>query len=118
MTDDVHFGELQSTLVQPEDNLLPSQDRYTQDRYTQDRYTQDRYTQDRYTQDRYIQDRYIQDRHFQDRNGHFPYVQDPYAQDRNVPARHYGQKVVTEMVIGPWYLDEFGNPTRQIKARD
>jgi hypothetical protein len=24
----------------------------------------------------------------------------------------------TEMVIGPWYLDEFGNPTREIKARD
>jgi hypothetical protein len=23
-----------------------------------------------------------------------------------------------EMVIGPWYLDEFGNPTREIKARD
>jgi hypothetical protein len=24
----------------------------------------------------------------------------------------------TEMVIGPWYLDEFGNPTREVKARD
>jgi hypothetical protein len=23
-----------------------------------------------------------------------------------------------EMVIGPWYLDDFGNPTREIKARD
>lgn len=23
-----------------------------------------------------------------------------------------------EMVIGDWYLDEFGNPTREIKARD
>ena len=23
-----------------------------------------------------------------------------------------------EMLVGPWYLDEFGNPTRQIKARD
>jgi hypothetical protein len=24
----------------------------------------------------------------------------------------------TEMVIGSWYLDEFGNPTREITARD
>jgi len=24
----------------------------------------------------------------------------------------------TEMVIGSWYFDEFGNPTREIKARD
>jgi hypothetical protein len=23
-----------------------------------------------------------------------------------------------EMLIGAWYLDELGNPTRQIKARD
>jgi hypothetical protein len=23
-----------------------------------------------------------------------------------------------EMLIGSWYLDQFGNPTRQIKARD
>ena len=23
-----------------------------------------------------------------------------------------------EMVIGSWYLDEFGNPTREIKRRD
>jgi hypothetical protein len=23
-----------------------------------------------------------------------------------------------KMLIGTWYLDEFGNPTRQIKARD
>jgi hypothetical protein len=23
-----------------------------------------------------------------------------------------------EMVVGDWYLDEFGNPTREIKARD
>ena len=23
-----------------------------------------------------------------------------------------------EMIVGPWYLDEFGNPTREIKARD
>ena len=24
----------------------------------------------------------------------------------------------TEMVIGSWYLDELGNPTREIKTRD
>jgi len=23
-----------------------------------------------------------------------------------------------EMVVGAWYLDEFGNPTREIKRRD
>ena len=23
-----------------------------------------------------------------------------------------------EMIVGPWYLDEFGNSTREIKARD
>ena len=23
-----------------------------------------------------------------------------------------------EMLVGPWYLDEFGNQTRQIKARE
>jgi hypothetical protein len=41
------------------------------------------------------------------------------GQDR-IPVRppHHGQKAPTEMVIGPWYLDEFGNPTREIKARD
>jgi hypothetical protein len=22
------------------------------------------------------------------------------------------------MVVGPWYLDEYGNPTREIKAHD
>jgi hypothetical protein len=42
------------------------------------------------------------------------------SQDRSAPASaiHRGQKAVTEMIIGPWYLDEFGNPTREIKARD
>lgn len=24
----------------------------------------------------------------------------------------------TEMIIGPWHVDEFGNQTREIKARD
>jgi hypothetical protein len=23
-----------------------------------------------------------------------------------------------QMIVGPWYLDEFGNPTRKIGARD
>ena len=23
-----------------------------------------------------------------------------------------------KMLVGPWYLDEFGNPTREIKALD
>jgi hypothetical protein len=43
-----------------------------------------------------------------------------FGQDRSAPARspYHGQKSATEMVIGPWYLDEFGNPTREIKARD
>jgi hypothetical protein len=45
-------------------------------------------------------------------------VQGPSVHDRNTSVRHHGQKVITEMVIGPWYLDEFGNPTREIKARD
>ena len=26
--------------------------------------------------------------------------------------------LATKMLIGPWYLDEFGNPTREIKALD
>jgi hypothetical protein len=24
----------------------------------------------------------------------------------------------TEMIIGSWYLDEFGNPTREVRALD
>jgi hypothetical protein len=32
----------------------------------------------------------------------------------------YWEQVVsrTEMVVGSWYLDEFGNRTREIRARD
>jgi hypothetical protein len=43
-----------------------------------------------------------------------------FSQDRSAPtsSMHRGQKAVTEMIIGPWYLDEFGNPTREIRARD
>jgi hypothetical protein len=41
------------------------------------------------------------------------------SQDNFAPVRpvHHVHKN-TEMLIGPWYLDEFGNPTREIKARD
>ena len=80
MTDDVHFGELQHSFVQPEDNLFLSQAHSAQDCNAEDH----------------------------------------NAQERSVPGRpaHHGQKAITEMVIGAWYLDEFGNPTREIKARD
>ena len=79
MTDDVYFGELPGTLVQPENNLSLSEDSFS---LGQDRLS--------------------------------------LSQDHNVPVRspHHGQKQVTEMVISPWYLDEFGNPTREIRARD
>jgi hypothetical protein len=31
-------------------------------------------------------------------------------------ANNYEQTApVTKMLVGPWYLDEFGNPTREIK---
>jgi hypothetical protein len=41
------------------------------------------------------------------------------SQDNFAPVRpvHHVHKN-TEMLIGPWYLDEFGNPTREIRARD
>jgi hypothetical protein len=80
MTDDVHFGDLQHSLIQPDNNLFLGQDRNAPDAN----------------------------------------AQDYHAQDRCIPGRpaHHGQKAITEMVIGAWYLDEFGNPTREIKARD
>jgi hypothetical protein len=43
------------------------------------------------------------------------------SQDSNAavrPFNHFQRPNGTEMIIGPWYLDEFGNPTREIKARD
>jgi hypothetical protein len=43
------------------------------------------------------------------------------SQDNNVPVRtinHVQKTASYEMLIGPWYLDEFGNPTREIRARD
>jgi len=43
-----------------------------------------------------------------------------FSQDHVAPMRpsHHGQRTIIEMIIGPWYLDEFGNPTREIKARE
>ena len=42
------------------------------------------------------------------------------GQDGSAPVRpiNHVHKNNNEMIIGPWYLDEFGNPTREIKARD
>jgi hypothetical protein len=42
------------------------------------------------------------------------------SQDHNAPAKPitHAQKMANEMIVGPWYLDEFGNPTREIRARD
>jgi hypothetical protein len=38
----------------------------------------------------------------------------------SIPSATYCEQIVpkTEMVIGSWYLDEFGNPTREVRARD
>ena len=38
----------------------------------------------------------------------------------STPSTTYCEQIVprTEMVIGSWYLDEFGNPTREVRARD
>ena len=34
-------------------------------------------------------------------------------------ANNYEQTApVTKMLVGPWYLDEFGNPTREVKRLD
>jgi hypothetical protein len=36
-----------------------------------------------------------------------------------ISASQYSQVTPRiEMVVGNWYLDEFGNPTRESKARD
>ena len=85
MTDDVHFGELQCSLVHPENNFSLGQDHSVQDFGAQDLGAQDR-----------------------------------NAQIFNASARpaYHGQKAITEMIIQPWYLDEFGNPTREIKRHD
>jgi hypothetical protein len=43
--------------------------------------------------------------------------QQGYAESRR--STYYEQTPPrTEMVIGSWYIDEFGNQTREIKARD
>jgi hypothetical protein len=43
------------------------------------------------------------------------------AQDREVAVTkgNYQQTAPTaKMLVGPWYLDEFGNPTREIRGLD
>ena len=43
------------------------------------------------------------------------------VQDREVAVTkgNYQQTAPTaKMLVGPWYLDEFGNPTREIKGLD
>ena len=38
---------------------------------------------------------------------------------RPMTANNYDQAApVTKMLVGPWYLDEFGNPTREVKRLD
>jgi hypothetical protein len=46
----------------------------------------------------------------------FPVLQDSAAPMTAVDR--YQTTPSIEMVIGHWYLDESGNPTREIKARD
>jgi hypothetical protein len=39
--------------------------------------------------------------------------------DVAVTKSNYQQSTPTaKMLVGPWYLDEFGNPTREIRALD
>ena len=43
------------------------------------------------------------------------------VQDRKVAVTkgNYQQTAPTaKMLVGPWYLDEFGNPTREIRGLD
>ena len=44
------------------------------------------------------------------------------AKQRSVamPSLNLNVQIATriEMIVGPWYLDEFGNETREIKSRD
>jgi hypothetical protein len=45
----------------------------------------------------------------------------PLRQNDNAPmavANNEQKPTGTQMIIGAWYLDEFGNPTREIRARD
>ena len=45
----------------------------------------------------------------------------PFRQNDNAPmavASNEHKPTGTQMIIGAWYLDEFGNPTREIRARD
>ena len=43
----------------------------------------------------------------------------PLQNDVAMTTNNYQQTAPTaKMLIGPWYLDEFGNPTREIKGLD
>jgi hypothetical protein len=48
-------------------------------------------------------------------------VQDEaYLQQRRYATRAAHQQIIprVEMLVGTWYVDEYGNQTREIKARD
>jgi hypothetical protein len=40
------------------------------------------------------------------------------SQNNAVPSTNKQTSPKLEMIVGRWHLDEFGNPTREIKARD
>jgi hypothetical protein len=40
------------------------------------------------------------------------------SQDSTISSTDKHTSPKLQMIIGPWHLDEFGNPTREIKARD
>ncbi len=40
------------------------------------------------------------------------------SQNNALPNMNKQTSPKLEMIVGPWHLDGFGNPTREIKARD
>ena len=40
------------------------------------------------------------------------------SQNNALPNTNKQTSPNLEMIVGSWHLDEFGNPTREIKARD
>jgi hypothetical protein len=40
------------------------------------------------------------------------------SQDSTISSTDKHTSPKLQMIIGPWHLDEFGNPTREIKARN
>jgi len=56
---------------------------------------------------------------FYDALSHFQHTRVQQDSVALMSASQYSQVTPRiEMVVGDWYLDEFGNPTREIKARD